>query len=827
MTSQVKSKKKPNIGLIIGIGVGVIALAVAIYFIFFHSSDKPPTPPQDCGKTTDGTEVAGDCGNINCCSKDKPECCAGVPDSKTGSGSSCYSPKESHCLSGQGLLCPLKNLCSYTDPTTGSVSYECCGYGTNKTAPLCDKTSGKCIDCTPANPACGGQSSGSIVTPPFCCGKGTDAKANCYVDGEKTDSSNPCVCCGVEDGNPAGYGGGCCSKDRCKQTDYRGKKLPTSICCPKVGQVVTLDGHCCDPLDIDPITGNCGIKWGNYCASLSDDGVVTTSICDEASGQGCSDPSVCYVRGDEFTEISCNSPLSGTCSGMSGTAKASVCVKSGSDYFSSSFTSCVSGGKCDDGGEVCVTLPYYSLPSASSAKCVIPKDQKSGTCGPGSKNPGMTCSKDADCGGPSTPLKCKINTDCPGYGIPAPYVSPDGKSGPCIQITSADFDKPMKPVYKGKFVKATMNQGKVYTCTGPQVLRSGACKVGCPQENPTTYCDSNQVCDESTTTEGKFGYCVTKNSPITGATWSPEGVNFDTMPLDTSLTLKECQAWCEPGGNADRAGRCVHTNNGKGNSVWACRLSVCEEIDENDKSVDDAPLHLVEGGILSNNGKSLRAQAIQTYKGTPGAGTCYKDGNFYGATDISYKEGDGGATCTTTFLCGGPKSKEGAGILMGPQAASNPGTGPVATKCYGGSGQSSGADLIMCTPFSRSTANLSSCNTCGENKKCVITGGSCKIDTDCPTDPYAKPSTQQDACMYQPYTEKDGLMQNGALKSATAQNSLCTESRDTNGDQYAKNGPATPSTGAFCYTANDPQCGGIDPIRLCQTKATIDDFVGI
>ena len=735
----------------------------------------------------------------------------------------------------QELLCPLKNVCSYTDPKTKLVSYECCGYGKNKNAPSCDKTSGKCIDCTQANPACRGQSSGSIVTPPFCCGKGTDPNAKCHVDGEKTDS-NPCVCCGVDvgkDGKPTGYGGKCCSKDRCKQTDYQGNKLPTSICCPKIGQVVDLNNICCDPLDIDPLTGNCGIKWGNYCASLTDDGILTTSNCDEASGQGCSDPSVCYVNGTEFTGISEDSPLSGTCSGMSGSAKASVCVKPGSEYFSSSFTSCASGEKCED-GEVCATLPYYSLPSASSAKCVIPKDQKSGTCGPGSKNPGMNCSKDANCGGPSTPLKCKINTDCPGYGIPAPYVSPGGKSGPCVQITSVDFHDPKNPVYKGKFVKATMNQGKVYTCTGPQVLRSGACKVGCPQENPTTYCDSKQVCDESTTTEGKFGYCVTKNSPVTAPRWSPEGVNFDTMPLDTSLTLAECQAWCEPGGNADRAGRCVHTNNGKGNSVWACRLSVCEEIDAHDKSVDDAPLHLVEGIPLSKTGKSLRAQAIQTYKGTPGAGTCYKDGNFYGATDISYKEGDGGATCTTTFLCGGPKSKEGAGILMGPQAASSPGTGPVATKCYGGAGSGSGAHRTMCTPFSRSAANLSSCNTCDvATSTCVITGGSCTIDKDCPTDPYAKPSTQQNACMFQPEpTSKDGLMQTGILTSATAPHSLCIEEREPvppqgSGNQYAIKGPATPSTGAFCYTTTDPQCGGSDASALCQQNDALNDFVGI
>ena len=827
MTIQVKSKKKPNIGLMIGIGVGVIALAVVIYFVFFHSSSKPPPPPQDCGKTPDGTEVAGDCGNINCCSKDKPECCAGVPDSKTGSGSSCYSPKESHCLSGQGLLCPLKNLCSYTDPTTGSVSYECCGYGTNKTAPLCDKTSGKCIDCTPANPACGGKTGSD--TPPYCCGKGTHT---CYnLNDTTTDpTQNPCVCCGVEvkDGKSTGYGGGCCSKDRCRTLDINGTTLKTPLCCPKPTDVVTPDGQCCDPLDVDPVTKKCNPNWAaNYCATLGNKNNVTLGTDCDSSGMGCADRSICYSD-KEFTGISKQSPLYGTCSGMSGSPHAKVCVKEGDGYFKSSLKLCDANNKCSpNSGEVCTTLPYYALPSASNARC------EQGKCSQGSKNEGKSCKADSDCGismpgkfrnmaaTPPPPMKCKSSTDCPGYGQPPPFVTSDKSSGPCIQITKVD----LSGNYTGKYIDAVEDTTGVWKCSGQHVLNSGKCLTGCPKKNATTFCDADQICYESTTSNGTVGYCAAKTSSRPSPSYFPLGP-IDTLPSSQDLTFEDCQAWCEPQGNAGRAGRCVLTVKDN-NPTWACRLSACEERDDETDKVDpSAPLHLVEGQVLGSSSNKLSSRVVQTYAGSkPGAGTCYKDGNFYGATDISYVESDNGATCMTTFLCEGPDSR---GILMGPDAASKSGSGPIATSCYGGNGGGkTGVDRVMCTPFSRSAANLSKCNTCGENKKCVISGDSCASDSDCPPDPYADTANPPAACKLQPGTNSDGLMRGDVLSFATNPHSLCIEDRDTNGNQYTTNGPATPSTGAFCHAARKTQCGGTDTKNLCQQDDHFNDFVGI
>ncbi len=771
------TKKKPNIWVVLGIGLGVIGLGVVIYFIFFHTSKKPPPPPTKC----DDPNVATDCGTAKCCGTGLDSCCNGQ----------CYSSKDHACVSGK--ICALKKVC------TKDGKSMCC-----KEDEECDSTSGKCIACTTDNPPCEGQKSSG--TPPQCCG----AKDNpCHIEGEDS-KANPCVCCPTEDADPdlPGYGGTCCSQNRCRSTNYAGKKLANSVCCPATDDVVDVSGKkCCNILDID-LDGSCsGKDWQlQHCGTLNKDGTVSIAGTCDTDGEACAVPSVCY---SEFPKIASGSPLAGMCTGQGQTAQ--VCVNQ-KDYGNSTFAACPDS-KCSDSSETCTPINYTTLPAPSGGKCVGKK------CGPGSQNAGKECNGDKDCGGVAQEsLRCDKLHPCTGS-------APPPVSEACIKITDAKF-KGGKIVYTGQYVGADPKTGE---CPSGAV-KNGTCLIGCPESAPTTWCQEGQVCNESTTSKGTVGYCSTKGDQRPSPSYTLGTQPLDTLPVDKAgnsldVTLDQCKTWCEPGGAANRGGRCVLTEN-NGKNVWACRVSACAEAGKNGELIANSPMHFVEGNTLSDGATQLLAQLKQTYSTPPGAGQCYKDGAYYGATDISYvQEDEQGATCTTTFGCQGPKR---SGILMSSNATSTADTG-------GCCSQQGKDGMIGSTQFGRSGADLTMCNTCVSDK-CSISGESCKKDTDCSVDIYAthKDPDSRLPCPWTIGNTADGLFQH--LDLTDYNQSLCTKAVTTKSPppyhQWAGEGDnqGAPlrdldNAGAFCL-GNNTQCGGsqnIDGTPLCQGS----DFIGI
>ncbi len=780
------TKKKPNIWVVLGIGLGVIGLGVVIYFIFFHTSKKPPPPPVKC----DDPNVATDCGKAKCCGTGLDSCCNGQ----------CYSSKDHACVSGQ--LCELTKVC------TKDGKSMCC-----KEDEECDSTSGKCIACTTKNPPCEGHKNSG--TPPTCCG----AKGNpCHIEGEDSSKANPCVCCPTEGADPdlPGYGGTCCSQNRCRSTNYAGKKLlQYSVCCPATDDVVDVSGKCCNILDIDPETGACtGKDWQlQHCGTLNKDGTVSIAGTCASGGEACAVPSVCY---SEFPKIASGSPLAGMCSGAGQTAQ--VCVNQ-KDYGNSTFAACPDA-KCSDSSETCTPINYTTLPAPSGGKCV---DKK---CGPGSQNAGKKCTDDKDCGVTAQEsLRCDKSHPCTGS-------APPPVSEACIKITDAKFQND-KIVYNGQYVAADPKTGE---CPSGSV-KNGTCLIGCPELAPTTWCQEDQeVCNESTTNKGTVGYCSTKGDLSPSPSYTLGTQPLDTLPVDNDgnsldVTLEQCKNWCEPGGAANRGGRCVLTENNRKN-VWACRVSACAEAGKNDILIDNSPMHFVEGNTLSDGATQLLAQLKQTYSTPPGAGKCYKDGAYYGATDISYVENNEfeatppygqGATCTTTFGCQGPKR---SGILMSSNATSTADTGGCCSQ------KEASGKMIGSTQFGRSGADLTMCNTCVLDK-CSISGESCKKDTDCSVDIYATHKKSRPSCAWTIGSNTaDGLFQHLGLTDYNK--SLCTKivttSKPPPYHQWAGESDQAPlrdldNAGAFCLSAR--QCGGAQPnakgIPLCQAG----EFVGI
>jgi len=753
--------KKPMI--IILVVLGLAALGVASYFIFFNkSSPPPPTPGSGCKPG-----VAVNCGSNNCCPQDKPKCCNGI----------CYDDsKGDKCI--DGLVCPKENVCVYKDPKTGQEVLSCCGYGANKDKTRCDSVSGQCISCTSKNPPCQGKRGTYPPTPPICCGLGENS---CYVQGESS-TNNPCVCSG---GDKDGYGGECCSTERSKTTRFDGSKLDTSICCPKSNQVVDINNKCCDALDIDD-TGACNNgEWlNNWCATLDSSGNISLNQCDTADG-GCSTPSVCF-SGADFANINAKSPLKGTCSGLSGNNSQMVCVMTDeSDIRNSSLMPCQTSKDCA-GNETCKKVPFYSLPSVTRPKCVNNK------CNTASKNPYATCQKDSDCGTASeTKLTCTTSADCPGFGI----AGFDGEL-PCIEITGVKYDpKSKKYTRTGKYVKADGTDASNLCDPTKMHVNRGQCRTGCPKNNPTTYCDSNQQCLEYTDASGKTqGYCASMSGETPGPIFTP--TQFPVVKPNRPVSLEECKIWCESSDSgAGRGARCVLANEGDADN-WFCQLSQCQETKEGAR-VDNSPYHLVAGDSLIA-GSKLNATISRQYNTNVGPGRCFEDLNYYGVNDINYNAGNN--LCVATYSCEGKKD---GGILLDSESMTSKSVIP-GVSCFTEEGQTS------CNALARVGADLSNCNVC-TNGKCSISGESCSTSSDCAKDPYG--SGKNLPCSSVP-TGLDGLLQSLSAGSAREDlNHFCLSGDSTGPSREAGSLGQSGNTGSYCskgpcaFPSADVACG--------------------